>query len=128
MGITQPRRFCEQCQRHLATQDMVHVAADTQREVDLLWLQPQDLPSQQGHGRVVVVARRAEQLLVPVVPAEAGIRQAQVDERHLHEPREALVLGASDGKVVRRGEVAPDERSLARQRVRDGPLRRSPRW
>ena len=73
--------FVEQGDADLAAELVVDVVADGQREVDHLWLEPQDLAAQQVDRRQVVVAHGAEQLLVALVAAEDGVGQVELDDR-----------------------------------------------
>ena len=45
-----------------------------------------------SYGRLIVVAGAAQQLVVALVAAVDRVRQVQVDDAALHEPRIALVL------------------------------------
>ena len=90
----------EQADADLATELVVDVAADTEREVDLLRLEPGDLLAKQLERRVVVGARHPEQFLVALVAAEDRVRQVEEDDRRLGEVGEALVLEPAAGHQV----------------------------
>ena len=108
----------QQGHAHLAHELVVHVVADTQRQVDLLGLEAGDLAHEEVDRRPVVRPRHREELVVAVVAAEDGVGQVQEDDRRLGEVGEALVLEAASGHQVA-GSLRLDER------VREhGPLLR----
>ena len=82
----------EQSDPDLAAELVIDVAADAERQVDLLRLEPGDLLREQLERGVVVGARHPEQLVVALVAAEDRVRQVEEDDRCLGEVGEALVL------------------------------------
>ena len=80
---------------------VVDVAADPEREVDPLRLEPGELATERVDRRRIVVAGHAEQLVVALVAAEDGVREVEPDHRGLGERRVPLVL-----EPARRHQVA----------------------
>jgi len=79
---------------------MVDVVADTQREVELLRLEPGDLAAEDLVRRLVVVARRGEELVVALVAAKDGIRQVEKDDRRFGEQGKPFVLESALGRQL----------------------------
>ena len=115
--------LAQQPEADLAAQLVIDVAADAEREVDLLRLEPGDLAAEQVERGVVVGARSAEELLVALVAAEDGVGQVQEDDRRLGEVGEALVLDPSARHQVAGGRsvhhLVGEDRALGRQVVHD---------
>ena len=106
----------EQPDADLAAELVVDMAADPERQVDLLRLEPGDLLAKQLERRVVVGARHPEQLLVALVAAEDRVGQVEEDDRRLGEVGEALVLEPAAGH-----QVAGRPRHRRRRRCRPRP-------
>ena len=100
------------------------MTADAERQVDLLRLEPGDLLAEQLERRVVVGARRAEQLVVALVAAEDRVGQVEEHDRRLGEVGEPLVLEPAPGhQVAGRGgidDVVGVDGALRRDVVDDG--------
>ena len=110
----------------VAAELVVDVAADPEREVHLLRLEPGDLAAEDLVRRRVVGARRAQQLVVALVAAEDRVGQVEEDDRRLGEVRVALVLDAARGHdVAGRGDVDDARRSARRP---GSARRRSSGW
>src|SRR3954469_1313213 len=86
--------FLEHPDADIAAELMIDMTTDAERQIDLLRLEPRDLPAEDLDRSVIVDARRAEQLVVALIAAEDGVRQVEEDDRRLREVREALVLEA----------------------------------
>src|SRR4051794_26341204 len=85
----------EQSDTDLATELMVDVTADSERQVHPLGFEPRDLLAEEFEWRVVVVPRHAEELVVAFVAAEDRVRQVEEHDRRLGEVREPFVLDAA---------------------------------
>ena len=113
----------EQPDPDLAAELVVDMTADTERQVDLLRLEPGDLPAEELERGVVVGARHPEQLVVALVAAEHRVRQVEEDDRRLGEVGEPLVLETAARHQVarrRRGhDVVGVDRALGREVVGD---------
>src|SRR3954451_8854819 len=89
-GVIRPRHhppapLLEQSDTDLATELMVDVTTDPERQVHPLGLEPGDLLTEELERGIVVVARHAEQLIVAFVAAEDGVRQVEEHDRSLGE-------------------------------------------
>ena len=98
----------EQPDADLAAELVVDVTTDAERQVDLLRLEPGDLPAKELERRVVVGPRRPEQLIVALVAAEDRVGQVEEHDRRLGEVGEPLVLEPASGHQVAGGRRIDD--------------------
>jgi hypothetical protein len=85
-------RLGEERDAGVAAELVIDVVADREREVHELRSRAGDLSPQDRDRRVVVLANRAEELVVALVAAEDRVGQVEEDDRRLGEIGEALVL------------------------------------
>ena len=98
------------------------MASDAEREVDLLWLQTQDLAAQDVDGWFVILEGPSEQSLVSFVAAVDRVGQIQIDESRFDEVGPALVFCLAQRGGVGRGEVEALERALGGHVVAERPV------